>query len=248
MDGGGLRLVVWNCNGGFRLKHSALGWLQPDIAIIPEATEDFAEGFPAAQSSSLWVGVKAKRGIGVLALNGWSLERADVDAGQRYFLPCVATRGMNRIHVIAVCAKKTTDYVSPTLEALQNLSHFISAGPSIFAGDFNGSVIFDDRRTRPFALVIDSLDSLGMRSAWHHLSGEKFGEETAHTYFMYRKDDANKRFHIDYAFVSKVFGLEAARIGSYAEWRKLSDHAPLSVDLWLPHATFAKTGRGETIA
>lgn len=229
---GRLRLVVWNCNGRFRIKHSALGRLQPDIAIIPEASEDFAEGLLVAHSSSLWVGAKAKGGLGVLALNGWSLERADVDVEQRFFLPCVAMRGRSRIQVVAVCAKKTTDYVSPTLEALQNLSDFISAGPTIFAGDFNGSVQFDDSRPNPFTLVIDSLDHLNMRSAWHHFRGEKFGEETAHTYYMYRRHD--KCFHIDYAFVSKVFDLEAVRIGGYAEWCKLSDHAPISVDLCLP--------------
>ena len=235
MDHCRLRLVVWNSNGGFRRKQSALGWLQPDIAIIPEASADFADGLPNAQLSSLWIGAQAKRGLGVLALNGWSLDRTDVAVEQRLFLPCIATRGSSRIHVIAVCAKRTTDYVSPTLAALQSLSDFICAGPSIFAGDFNGSVFFDGKRPTPFRLVIDSLDRLGMKSAWHHFHGEKFGEEAAQTYFMNRGGEL-RGFHIDYAFVSKIFGLQGVKINSYAEYHggKLSDHVPLSVDLRLP--------------
>ena len=234
MEGSRLRLVVWNCNGGFRRKHSVLRSLQPDVAIIPEAAEDFAQGLPTPTSPSLWIGGKAARGLGVVALNGWTLERADIDIKERLFLPCVATRGRKRIQLIAVCVKKATDYVSPTLKALQNLAHFIGAGPTILAGDFNGSVAFD--RQIPFRLVVDKLDRLGMRSAWHQLRGENFGEETAPTYFMHWSNDPGKRSHIDYAFVSKDIGLEDVRIGSYAEYPglKLSDHAPLSVDLCLP--------------
>ena len=230
-----MRVVVWNCNGGFRRKQSVIGWLQPDIAIIPEASEDFAEGFPNTQSSSLWVGTHAKRGLAVLALNGWSLARADIDVEQRLFLPCIATRSRSRIHVIAVCARRTTDYVSPTLGALQDLSDFTREAPCIVAGDFNGSVFFDGKRPKPFRLVIESLERLGLKSAWHHFHGEKFGEEAAHTYFMKREGDL-KGFHIDYAFVSNALGLEGVEINSYAEHHggKVSDHFPLSVDLRLP--------------
>ena len=231
MEGRGLRLVVWNCKGGFRSKQSALKCLLPDIAIIPEAPEDFAQGLPISALSSLWIGTKAVRGLGVVALNGWTLERVDVDVKERLFLPCVATRGTDRIQLIAVCAQKTTDYVSPTLGVLQNQLDFIRGGPTIFAGDFNGSVSFR-RRRKPFQLVIDSLDYLDMRSAWHHFHGEKLGEETVNTYFMHH--DPEKGSHIDYAFVSQAFGVKAVRIGSYPEWSRLSDHAPLSVDLCLP--------------
>lgn len=114
----------------------------------------------------------------------------DVDVTQRLFLPCIATFGKKRIQVIAVCAKKTTDYISPTLEALQTLAHFIGAGPTILAGDFNGSVTFD--RPISFQLVLDRLHHLEMRSAWHQLRGENFGDETVPTYFMHSSNDPER--------------------------------------------------------
>lgn len=223
------RLVVWNCAGGFRQKRSALTRLLPDIAIIPEASDDFALGLPT--SSSLWLGTQNARGLGVLALNGWTLERADIGVEERLFLPCVARREGKRIQVVAVCVKKTTrGYVFPMLEALQKLADFISAGPTILAGDFNGSVKFE-KRPKPFTLVIDRLDRLDMRSAWHHFRGESFGSESVPTLYK-TVQNVRKEFHIDYAFVSSHFVVEAAEIGSYAEYP--SDHAPLAVDLCLP--------------
>jgi len=234
MTGTGLRLVAWNCNGGFRRKHSVIRELQPDIAIISETSEDFARGIGVPQSSSLWIGGETRRGLGVLALNGWSLAPADLDVGLRLYLPCVATRGSDRIQVVAVCAKKARGYVSPTLEALRQLSDFIRAGPTICAGDFNGSASLD--RKPPFKLVPDVLALLNMRSAWHRFHGENFGEESASTFFRHFKNDPDKRFHIDYAFVPEAFEIEDTKIGTYADYagRKLSDHAPLSVDLRLP--------------
>ena len=190
MEGSGFRLVVWNCGGGFRRKRLVLQRLLPDIAIIPEASEDFAQGLP--RSSSLWIGAMLRPGLGIVAFNGWTLERADVDVTTRLFLPCVATRGTKRVQIVGVCAKKTTDYVSPTLDALQSLAHFIGAGPTVLAGDFNGSISFN--RPIPFQFVLDRLDGLDMRSAWHQLRGENFGEETVPTYFMHWSDDP-KRGH-----------------------------------------------------
>lgn len=62
--------------------------------------------------------------------------------------------------------------------------------------------------------------------------GEKFGEETVPTHFKNIGGDL-RQFHIDYAFVSKAFDIEAVTIASYAEWSAFSDHTPLSVDLRL---------------
>lgn len=232
MEGSGLRLAVWNCSGGLPRKHSVLRHLQPDIAVVPEASEDFARGLPGA--SSLWIGSKAARGLGVIALNGWIIEPLEAKLNERLFLPCVATRGTDRVQLIGVCAKKAADYVSPTLGTLQALEHFISEAPTILAGDFNASVSFE--RPVPFRLVIDRLDRLGMASAWHRFRGETFGAETAPTFFMNWSDHPGKGFHIDYAFVPKSFILDGVRIGSHSEYAAsgLSDHAPLTVDLHLP--------------
>lgn len=213
-------------------------WIRsrPDIAIIPEASADFARGLPP-HSSSLWIGATAGRGVGVLALNGWTLERADVEVGARFFLPCIATRGLQRLQLIGVCVKKTTDYTTPTLTALARLSTFLANGPSILAGDFNQSAAFERPHKRHFQRVLDRLDDLGMTSTWHHFRGETFGRETAPTFYMRWRNDQSAQFHTDYAFVSPHFAIEAVNIGSFADYpgRRLSDHVALSADLSLPY-------------
>ena len=233
--GNSLRLTVWNCAGWFEKKHQVLDQARPDIAIIPEASAIFARGLPP-HSSSLWIGAAAGRGVGVLALNGWTLERADVEVDERFFLPCIATKGLQRLQVIGVCVNKTSGYVTPTLTALAKLSTFLASGPTILAGDFNQSAAFAKPHKRHFQRVLDRLVDLGMTSAWHRFHGEAFGRETAPTYYMHWRNDPTKQFHIDYALVSPHFVIEAVSIGSYADYpgRRLSDHVALSVDLSLP--------------
>jgi endonuclease/exonuclease/phosphatase family metal-dependent hydrolase len=43
----------------------------------------------------------------------------------------------------------------------------------------------------------------------------------------------DKGYHIDYCFVPKQSTIERVAIGNYDEWKDLSDHRPLIVDLAL---------------
>jgi exodeoxyribonuclease III len=54
-----MRLVAWNCNGGFHRKRAALAALAPDVAILSECADLDILGRkapPFAPTGALWTG------------------------------------------------------------------------------------------------------------------------------------------------------------------------------------------------
>ncbi|TIQ17126.1 MAG: hypothetical protein E5X51_31870 [Mesorhizobium sp.] len=232
MENQRLRVVAWNCAGGFHRKVTALTAIGADIAILSEVPNNCA-ALVKGDASGAWIGTNPDYGLAVVGMNGWQIERIDPIIEERLFLPVRAVRGSEERHLIGVCVKKDENYVAPTLGAMSKLSSFISKNAAILAGDFNQLVSFDARRQpdAKFARVLDVLDRLGLVSAWHGHHGERFGAENASTYFHQWK--RVQGFHIDYVFVPNSIAVSSAVLGSYDEFvtTRLSDHVPLTVDL-----------------
>ena len=115
------------------------------------------------------------------------------------------------------------------LHVFQELKDWLSTSPTIVAGDFNNSVEWD----RPgglnnFAAVDAFLRQLGLRSVYHGETGEALGGESRDTYFHTKSVDNS--FHIDYVYVPQVIGIKRVTVEAFAEWREVSDHAPLVID------------------
>jgi len=72
-----------------------------------------------------------------------------------------------------------------------------------------------------------------MQSLYHIKHGEKQGEESNSTYYMYRKE-TTPQSHVDYALVSDELISRHANsfvLGDHSEWLKHSDHVPLIFDI-----------------
>jgi exonuclease III len=78
--------------------------------------------------------------------------------------------------------------------------------------------------------VVETLATEDIFSVYHEYFGERHGEETQNTFFMYRKRD--RGFHIDYCFAPRkwINHIKAVSVGSYEEWGKVSDHSPIFVE------------------
>lgn len=230
-----MRVVSWNCAGQAARKIGVLLDAQPDLIILSEAERDAASDLDEKASGRLWIGGPTKRGLAVIALNGWRLEPVGVEVTERLFLPFLAKKGSAVVRGVGACVKKTTDYVTPTLSALNQLEGFLREGPSIFAGDFNQTVILDKKRSpaRRYRRVLERFEDMRYRSAWHSARGELMGEETAPTLFYRWKDTPGNRFHIDYLFLSEELRVGSASLGNFADFpgKRLSDHVPLYVEL-----------------
>ena len=137
-----VRVFVWNCAGSVSRKIEVVVEAAPDIAVLSEAEEDAAQHLGEGVSGSAWRGRAGRRGLAVIARNGWKIETSPVEVPENLFLPVILTRENMRLHLVGACVQKTTDHVTPTMTALERLSDFIRDAPTILAGDFNQSVAF----------------------------------------------------------------------------------------------------------
>lgn len=228
-----MRVVAWNCCGGFARKLGALMALAPDLAVVCEVRRADLAALPP-DVRALWAGDPDAegKGLAILAFNGWRLSPADAPCIERWYLPAIARRGRQRVRLVGVWTKPAQGYVTPTLRALDALEGFLAAGgPALMAGDFNQSVRWDPGKSphRRFAHALARLEALGLKSAWTHHHRERHGAETQPTYF--HRWSATEVFHIDYLFASRGLrrSLSAVEIGDHAQWAAagLSDHAPV---------------------
>ncbi|MCT4545108.1 MAG: hypothetical protein N4A63_16380 [Vallitalea sp.] len=75
--------------------------------------------------------------------------------------------------------------------------------------------------------MISLLQSYNIKSLFHLLNNEIHGEETVHTFYMYRHKE--KGYHIDYSYCSQrlINNLLNFDIGKFDDWIDYSDHMPL---------------------
>ena len=118
-------------------------------------------------------------------------------------------------------------YPQLLLEVLQKYSNYLEHFPALVIGDFNCYI--GQRGVRKnsgtFEDCIKVLESHGMKSLYHEMTGEEFGMESQATFFWRFKEESP--FFLDYAFSNlKPMSFE---IG---QWEKtISDHRPLIVNL-----------------
>lgn len=193
----------------------------PDIIVVQECMR------PAADSPTIaWDSWLETKGYGIAVREGWT-------ACNGPLLQCTSARpfvvdtGEGLIHILNVWSHPDPSYVHGVLNAIAEARNFLSGGPSIVLGDFNGNPIFDKGGIL-FSSVVDALHDLGLASAYHHVHGLTHGHEPHPTYYHQWKEE--QPFHIDYCFMPPSW-LEGASVdvGTFAEWEGVSDHRPVRV-------------------
>lgn len=235
-----IRVVTWNCQGGFQKKWRELLELDPDLAVIQELTSTSLNSLLENEGlSGCWIGEEGKKGLAVIGFKGWKVANKGVPIQQKWFLPIAARREGVELKVLAVWAMPVkgsheNSYIGQVFDlacdGAMDLGEY-----DLVLGDFNASSRWDEtRREKTFTAVEDQLKGLGFVSAYHFRKKVKNASEAESTFFMYRKIE--KTYHIDYCFVGArlISGLDDVLIGAPSQWLKLSDHAPLTVILKLP--------------
>lgn len=236
-----MRIVTWNCNMALHRKVDRLMSLAPSLAVIPECADPEVLRRKAphlAYTDCEWHGWQPSKGLGVFAFGGLSLDRhASWEPQFPIFLP-IEVRGAVKVNLLAVWAFKTGG-VQPvagqnpdtTLRALAHYRSFLTAEPSVVAGDFNAAVVWDTKyRQGRFAEVDAALRSIGLASAYHGIQGVPFGGEPDPTFLLDRHP--GEPYHFDYAYIPRHLCASAASVtvGRPAEWLSVSDHMPLVVE------------------
>ena len=224
---------------GFGKKRDVLYSLKPDVAVIPECSEDAAQLCNQDGYSTCWWGDKKHKGLAVVAAKPWTLE-AGKPPTQKWIAP-VRVHGATSFLLLAVWAcpvgkVREFNYVGQTFEAIKRHHRWFQEElPTLVCGDLNSNVIFDrGRKTRTHAAVVALLKQRNLLSAYHEFFSEEQGKETRPTYYFWHR--RARPFHIDYVFLPSGWmpRVNEVTVGTYRKWRRVSDHVPLIVDLSLP--------------
>ncbi len=226
-----MRLVTWNCNLSLSRKLPRIVALAPDVAIVQECERDVL-GLPK-DAHYQWIGNNPRKGLGVISFGspvGLVPLHRDTWA---YFLPLhLPAFGLKLLATWAYnhrASRFGPEHNGMLLTVLDQLQDWLSVGPTIVAGDFNNSVVWD-RQHGPnnFSDVDAALHKLGLRSAYHDGTGENLGSESQSTYFHTK--NADKPFHIDYVYAHRSIPITHTRVLEFADWRAESDHVPVVIE------------------
>jgi exodeoxyribonuclease-3 len=229
-----LRIVTWNCGMALTRKAPSLVALNPDIAVVQECSKNSVDDLHGHGFTGLWFGANPNKGLAVFCRKGFALQAVGKPFG-KWVVPVRVRGAVVDFSVLAVWAcpvgtKRADNYIGEVHRCLVKHRGWFSKSPVVAAGDFNSNVQWDKNRPgRNHTEVVRLLEDHGLSSAYHAHREEKQGAETTPTYYFYRHPD--KPFHIDYVFVPKPWKLKSVEVGSFREWRHLSDHVPLVVDL-----------------
>jgi exonuclease III len=234
----GLRLVTWNCNGAYRRKAQPVARYKPDLAVIQECESlerlKFVKEIPSP-SAGVWFGDNLNRGVGVFSYTGLEFELYQpYHESIKYCVP-IKVRGRFNFNLLAIWAMGHQDrqlsYIGQVFQALEVYRDFIKQAGTILIGDFNSNKIWDRKsRIGNHSRIVDDLEKEEIVSVYHTYFSEAQGVETQPTFYLYRNQD--KAYHIDYCFVPKNWTsrLSSVSVGTYAEWRLLSDHSPIFIE------------------
>jgi exonuclease III len=234
-----MKLITWNASMRFRDKVENILPFNADILVIPECESPDkwrASNRLQELNQFLWFGDNLNKGIGILNRNDSFHIKLHPSYNEefRYIIPLIVT-GQQSFILFAVWSQlsksKFDSYIGQIYLALKYYETILKE-PCIIAGDWNSNKIFDHiKRVGTHSEVVELLERVSIKSAYHHMLNEKHGLETIPTHY-FRKELASP-FHIDFIFASESILNKITRfeIGTYDEWIKLSDHMPVIMEL-----------------
>jgi len=244
-----MKIVTWNSHFGFTQKKAAAVCTFPaDIYVIQEVTEDDNKNIQIWENS-IWYGdsIDSKYGIGLFSDKYRFRIAGNFDKSYRYIVPVIAASDTES-HTLFVVWTKDKDKDGKEVEYTEQLLQAFSCedyadtlkSKVIILGDFNSNVCWDDEYVKSgkptHSDIVNKLGEYNITSAYHSFYGLEQGCELHKTLYWSGKADKGKLrpFHIDYCFVSEHYRVKNLKVGSYDDFvmpKKLSDHAPLFVEV-----------------
>jgi exodeoxyribonuclease-3 len=238
-----LRIATWNACMAVHRKWDALLSLRADVVVVPECARPDLPALAklaSAARSWCWLGDIPSKGIAVMSFGDVTLEPLETVATDPKFALPVRVHGPREFQLLAMwtqAPKKKSrgaiGYTATTCAAIAKHERFLSAAPTVIAGDFNSNAVFDDdvRDESSHAYLVERLRALGTFSAYHAHHGEAHGAETKPSFFLYRH--RHRPFHLDYVFLPEAWRerVRGVELGEVDEWIARSDHLPMTVDV-----------------
>jgi hypothetical protein len=220
-----MRLVVWNCNMALDRKLPRLLQLEPDVAVVPECGDlalDRMQAVKRSASWSCWRGENPNKGLAVLAFGGIRGETLrPVGSEHRYFIPIrfAAPLDLTLVAVWTQSRSGLRGYRPALLGGVDAALRNLPGREAVVAGDFN---------TMNVSRLEEQFD---VRSAYHCFFQEDAERESRNTAF--NKKDGAHGYHLDYVCVPSRWTsrIKRVEVGAWRQWRDVSDHVPVVVDM-----------------
>ena len=222
-------ITTWNCNLKLKSKYEFIESLDSDILIIQECEKLKQDYF--SNNQYFWTGRDENKGLGVLVKKDTAKISKLHNPNFIHFLP-IETDNLNIMGIWAFnhrAVKYGDNANGRTLDAIKYYDVWLKdSQKSIFAGDFNNSIIWDKKSNPSFSNINNKLSLLGYESSYHKQTRYQFGKEKETTFYHTKKED--KKYHIDYIYI-KNMNIKSLSIGSYDKWIEHSDHCPVSIEV-----------------
>ena len=221
-----MKIVSWNCRGKFREKYQLVKSLEADIYVIQECEnpEKYPDQYNDFGLKFYWCGESDSKGLGIF-LN--PCIKAVPNNWKSYCLRnFISLRIDDKFNLVGVwaCSPYIEEYfIYQTI----NIEKYDSE--TVVIGDFNSNAIWDKSHgKRNHSVVVKQLEKIGLTSVYHHITGEKQGQETQKTFYLFKHID--KSYHIDHCFAN-VDRIIDYSIFETNKWLQYSDHIPIEVVL-----------------
>jgi len=234
-----MRIISWNCQGGYRNKIDKILDLSPDIAVIQECeTLEKLRAFckEKIQLKSFWfVGFYPLRGVGVFFYKDYQILSMESDISIEFIVPMKIMNNFE-FYLFAIWAMapmgkdKGKSYTYQIEKTITKHEGILRNNLSILIGDYNTPNIEKPVEKTGF-MVVEEFKKLEVFSAYHEYFKKGYGEHNHYTFYQHKKTEF--KHMLDYCFASKsiIERISNVEIGKYEDWIEFSDHCPLIVDV-----------------
>lgn len=233
-----MKILTWNCSGGFRKKFNRILHFEADVCVIQESEnfelidEKIIKTLRNHYSNFLWTGDNKNKGLGILTKSNVKVDILDWNLNHRgrklkHFLPITINNDLTLLAVWTHQANaKAFAYIGQFWLLLQNNKKEFKN--IIIAGDFNSNSIWDSwDRWWNHSDCVKELENLYIYSVYHKLFNEQQGQESLNTFYLQK--NVSKGYHIDYVFASEKYFNKNTKliIEDIKNWIDISDHVPI---------------------
>jgi exonuclease III len=234
-----MRIISWNCQGGYRNKIDKILELSPTIAVIQEC-----ESLESLRSfckekiplKSFWFsGLDHNKGVGIFFHGDYEILGVEHYSDIEFIIP-MKIRNKFEFYLFAIwamapiCKDKDKSYTYQIEKTVTKYEGILKNNLSILIGDYNTPHIEEPVEISKFE-VVESFKKLEIFSAYHEYFKKGYGEHNHYTFYQHKNIEF--KHMLDYCFASKsiIERISNVEIGKYEGWIKYSDHCPLIVEI-----------------
>ena len=215
-----MKIIAYNINRYSQEKVDKILAMGADVFILPEVACPKLVNLPEGYQME-WMGNNDWKGLGVIWKTKLKVNVPEwYNPKLEFMLPLMVDKKL----IMAAWPTRTDrnaprDYPQIAMEALQYYEPRLTKLKTIILGDMNcykGQS--GERYGYSIEAIVNYLQGLGLKSAYHEMTGESIGSETKGTYHHWFRE--NMTFFLDYTFTNIPL-----KSYSLMEWdREISDH------------------------